>query len=202
MQTRTDQELRAIAAELIRDMNKITGITTADQARMLGLHKANVAACINQGRVENLGWQSIGRLLRTYGFESSAGEIHIRDSEACPIFASRPFTDEIKNALTNVVSRLRSFGMTCSFYQIVVDYQKFGKYEFAGVLLAKHGDKRWACVTLSSDSKEYLTPCFDELSCLPGEHKLKMDKELFESWCDSPPHRSEVMSFYEKSTPY
>lgn len=202
MQTKTDHELRTIAAELIRDMNKVTGTTTAEQARMLGLHKANVAACVNQGRVENLGKESIKRLLRTYGFEISENEVRVRQSETCPVFFPRPFSDEIKDGLRNVVNRLRSIGMTCAFYRFWIDADVPGKFDGGGILFAYDRERKWACIALSNDGYNYLAPVFEELGCLPKAHTLFMKPELYEDWVDSPPHRSEVMSFFENNQPF
>lgn len=203
MQTKTDHELRTIAAELIRNMNKVTGTTTTYQAQMLGLHKANVAACINQGRVENLGWKSISRLLRTYGFEVSDDGIHIRHSESCPVFFPFPFTDEMKDGLKTVVNNLRSFGLKCYFFPLILDDELPDITEVGGILYAIEGKEIWACIALSGHGFPNLAPFFrTELKALPKLNRLKISVKLFESWCDSPPHKTEVVHFFKSKKPY
>ena len=199
---KTDRELRVDATELIRDLNAVTGITTADQARRLNLHKANVSATINQGRVQNLGWQSIGSLLRMFGFEKGDDGIRIRDSEACPVIAPGPLDEQAKQAMGNLVARLRYLGLTCFFHAFVVNDEVTGDVERGGILTAHDEERVWACVSFTGNSHGELTKIFEELGCLRDAHRLPIRGELFDSWFDSPPHRSELLDFFEKVPAY
>lgn len=197
----TDRELRIEATELIRDINAITGITSADQARRLGLHKANVSACINQGRVQNLGWSSIGALLRMYGFEKAGDRLRIRSSEACPVILPGPLGEETKSELSAVVARLQRLGLTCWFHAFVVHSGATGEVERGGIISAHDDERAWASVAFSGAHGE-LAQHFESIGCLPDEYRLSISEELFESWFDSPPHRSELLKFLESSQAY
>ena len=202
MQTAVQRELRTIATELIREMNKITGITTADQARRLNLHKGNVAACINQGRIQALGRDTIDSLLRMYGFEFGEKEISIRESEACPVFHPRPLTDEMKNGLKAVVNRLRSLGLQCSFRPFNVETVVYEIYQLGGILFATDGEKRiWACVALNSEKDGDLVPLFEELGCVINP-PVPIREDAIESWLDSAPHRSELLKYWMTRSTY
>jgi len=198
----TDRELRVEATELIRDINAITGITSADQARRLGLHKANVSSCINQGRVENLGWGSIGALLRMYGFEKGQERLQVRASEACPVILPGPLSEEAKAGLSAVVARLKRLGLTCWFHAFVVHSEVTGDVERGGILSAHDDDRAWACVAFTGGAHGELARHFETLGCLPETYRLSISDEQFESWFDSPPHRSELLKFLEDSQAY
>lgn len=197
----TDRELRMEATELIRDINAVTGITSADQARRLGLHKANVSACINQGRVQNLGWGSIGALLRMYGFEKTEDRLRVRDSEACPVILPGPLDDEAKTALSAVVVRLQRLGLTCWFHAFVVHSEDTGEVETGGILSAHDDERVWSCVAFTGAHGE-LARHFESIGCLPETYRLAISDEQFESWFDSPPHRSELLNLFKASQAY
>jgi hypothetical protein len=198
----TDRELREEATGLIRDLNAITGITSADQARRLGLHKANVSACINQGRVQNLGWGSIGALLRMYGLEKMGDRLQVRDSEACPVILPGPLDEKAKAGLSAVVARLQHLGLTCWFHAFVVHSKVSGEVETGGVFSANNDERTWASVAFSGGAHGELTHHFETLGCLPDAYRLSISEEQFESWFDSPPHRSELLRFLESSQAY
>ena len=199
----TDIELRVQAIELIRDINAVTGITTADQARLLNLHKVNVSATINQGRVKNLGWDSISRLLRMYGFEKSNDQIRIRESEACPVIAPGPFDDRAKHSIETLVVRLRQLGLTCAFVTFLTSGDNtHGPLEQGGALIAYDNERTWACVSLTEHYRGELRKTFDELGCcVPHAVFIDVNIDVLESWSDSPPHRSELLKFIEGSAP-
>lgn len=196
MQSAAQRELRTIATDLIREMNKITGITTADQARRLNLHKGNVSACINQGRIQALGWYTIDSLLRMYGFEFVEKEICIRESEACPVFHPIPFHDEMKNGLKAVVERLQNLGLQCSFRPFNVETVVYEIYQLGGILFASDDKKRiWACVALNSEKDGDLVPFFEELGCVINP-PVPIREDAIESWLVSAPHRSELLKYW------
>jgi hypothetical protein len=199
----TDIELRVQAIELIRDINAVTGITTADQARLLNLHKVNVSATINQGRVKNLGWDSISRLLRMYGFEKSNNQIRIRNSEACPVMAPGLFDDRAKQSIGALVSRLRQLGLTCVFVTFLTSGDHtLGPLEQGGALIAYDNERTWACVSLNEHYRGELRETFDALGCCVANAAfIDVSIDVLESWADSPPHRSELLKFIERSVP-
>ncbi len=189
-----EKALRAQASTLLRAMNKVTGTSAAEMARRVGLHKGNISAFVNQSRVELLGWASISNLLRMFGFKIQDGAIRVRASESCPVI-TYPVTDEVISGLHELAAQMALLGMRCSFrpFQIGSDTQGLDAFHSGGLLFASDDQNTWTAISL--DRTPTIYECMQTEMEVSVRPEILLHEEQFEEWCDSSPHKSEVVQY-------
>ncbi len=110
--------------------------------------------------------------------------------------------ESAEQGLRTLVARLRYLGLTCFFHAFAVNNAVTGDVECGGILTAHDEERVWACISFSGNGHGELTKLFKDLGCLPDAYRLPISSEQFDSWFDSPPHRSELLTFFEKSVAY
>jgi hypothetical protein len=192
-----DIALRQIASDTLKAMCLVTNTSMTDLANRIRLHRTNIATFINQDRLYVLGWSTIRRLLRVYGFDIRDDGLSIRESEACPAIAY-PHTDAVAQGLTRLIEILKSSGMQCQFRAFEVGSNDSGLHAFpsGGLLFAQFDGKIWAAIGLDRMSSE-LGDFFANADEVSRPDPILVHEEQFLSWEDSAPHRSEVVGFFK-----
>lgn len=192
-----DRALRQIASNTLKAMNLVTNTSVTDLANKVRLHRTNISTFINQDRLEVLGWSSIRRLLRVYGFDMREDGLSIRESEACPAIAY-PHCDAVEQGLTRLIAILKSSGMQCQFrtFEVGSDESGLDAFPCGGLLFAQFDGKIWAAIALDRMSSE-LADFFANADEISRPDPILVPEEQYMSWEDSAPHRGEVLHFFK-----
>lgn len=192
-----DKALRQIASDTLKAMNLITNTSVTDLANKVRLHRTNVSTFINQDRLHVLGWPTIRRLLRIFGFAIQEDGLTIRESESCPVIAY-PHTDAIEQGLTALIGILKSSGMKCQFRTFEIGSDDLGVEPFnsGGLIFAEYDKRVWTAIGLERQGSQ-LQDFFNNQEEVKVADPILIHEEQFMSWEDSTPHRSEVLQYFK-----
>lgn len=189
MITKYSNEDREKIANVIIGLRDICSETDAQLARLLGIHRTNIAAFNKKRRLGAVTVAGVSKMLMHYGlcmFETK--ELKSIDNECCPLAKMQEATD----------ADIERIGL---FVEVLSSYAKVylcpilnSEGDFVLIWNTKLSKYPWCCAGLGLGPENPAFTTFKALSLVHEGPSVQVPADIYETWMTTSPRKSEILS--------
>jgi hypothetical protein len=193
MNTKYSHKDREKIANVVVCLRDICCETDAQLARLLGIHRTNIAAFNKKRRLGAVTVAGISKMLTHYGLcFSETKELKSIDKEYCPIVKMIEATDAEVERIGLFVEALSGYAKVylCPILN--------GEGDFALIWDTRLSKSPWCCVGLGLGPENPAFKTFKALPLVQEGLAVEVPADMYETWTLTSPRKSEVLSVFAR----